>query len=52
VPSPLGDLDAIDAAVQPGGQAGTRRSYGRRANGEACSAGVRASWRAMAQARR
>ena len=52
VPGPLGHLGGVDAAVQPGGQAGVPQVVWPPGKGEVCSAGVRASCRALAQARR
>jgi hypothetical protein len=52
VPGPLGHLGRVDATVEPCGQAGVPRSYGRRASGEDCSAALSAVWRALIQARR
>ena len=52
VPGPLRHLSGIDTAVQPRDRQACRRSYGRRASGEPCSAAVRAASRALIQARR
>ena len=52
VPGPLGHLGGVDAAVQPGGQAGVPEVVRAPASGEACSAALRAVWRALIQARR
>lgn len=49
VPGPRGHLRGGDAGVQPVGTAAWRRSYGRRASGERCWAGVSAACRARRQ---
>ena len=52
VPGPFGYLGGVDAAVQPGGQAGVPQVVWPPSEGRGFFRRVRASWRALTQARR